>query len=518
MSELMNDSMVAEYRLLSVSELFDKDWYLRTYPDVAQANCDPIVHYLKFGTSEGKNPGPRFNTNEFVRRYKDAMPHGQNPLVYCILNGKTGEFCNPGLLGDFDNDILLVGMKRLEKFPLYSDKEYEEMNADIRSNPSLTVANHAFTYGFSEGRSVFKKTNVALELGKLRLEKPVFEIVSTQKNIKLPKIGVFYNSKGNLFIKELVQDLVHSLCSMNVDAVLLDENADKATRPPLCIFVAPHEYFFLEGGRSWFTEEILNSAIMYNTEQPQTLWFERGIPYILMSRGVIDISYQTAKLFEKTGLKTLFFNPSIVAAPKESLTKADKTHQMVRILDESLRQNIDHRLPIFKRQIDLSFFGTYSERRDNFFVRSASYLAGYNNYIYYRKFSSPVGVTGADAILTRLPVHIAKNAKIALNIHRDDFDFFEWHRIVKHGMACGTLVVTEPCLPHPLYKPNIHYFEESGRQMPNLIDWLLKSRDGQIQAQKMQEALLSMIDENQKLHHIDQSLVGFLSEVVGDER
>ncbi|MDT8870873.1 hypothetical protein RAA17_06200 [Komagataeibacter rhaeticus] len=53
---------------------------------------------------------------------------------------------------------------------------------------------------------------------------------------------------------------------------------------------------------------------------------------------------------------------------------------------------------------------------------------------------------------------------------------FEWHRIVKGAMANGSVVVSEPCLPHPVFRPGIHFLEETGRHIPNLIEWLLHAR------------------------------------------
>jgi hypothetical protein len=41
-------------------------------------------------------------------------------------------------------------------------------------------------------------------------------------------------------------------------------------------------------------------------------------------------------------------------------------------------------------------------------------------------------------------------------------------------------------LPHPVFKPGVHYLEESGRHILNLMEWLLHDEDGQRHAQKIQ--------------------------------
>lgn len=64
------------------SMLFDKAWYLNRYKDVKAVNIDPVVHYVKNGAAEGRDPGPHFST----MAYLEANPHvkkiGINPLVY----------------------------------------------------------------------------------------------------------------------------------------------------------------------------------------------------------------------------------------------------------------------------------------------------------------------------------------------------------------------------------------------------------------------------------------------------
>ena len=89
--------------------------------------------------------------------------------------------------------------------------------------------------------------------------------------------------------------------------------------------------------------------------------------------------------------------------------------------------------------------------------------------------------------LSRLAGHVNAHSKIALNIHRDPNGFFEWHRIAKLGLGTGAVVVSEPCDPHPIFKPGIHYLEESGRHLLNLIEWLLNTPDGAAHAAKIQQ-------------------------------
>ena len=69
------------------SSLFDAQWYLRTYPDVARAGVDPLAHYLNRGWQEGRDPGPEFATSAYLKANPDVARSGINPLVHYIKFG-----------------------------------------------------------------------------------------------------------------------------------------------------------------------------------------------------------------------------------------------------------------------------------------------------------------------------------------------------------------------------------------------------------------------------------------------
>ncbi|WP_116473339.1 hypothetical protein [Zobellella maritima] len=77
-----------QLRMLASSELFNADWYLSTYPDVAESGMDPGEHYLKFGADEGRNPGPHFDTQGYLRLNPNAAETELNPLVHYLKFGQ----------------------------------------------------------------------------------------------------------------------------------------------------------------------------------------------------------------------------------------------------------------------------------------------------------------------------------------------------------------------------------------------------------------------------------------------
>jgi hypothetical protein len=74
---------------VQTSTLFDSDWYLQSYPDVAQAGIDPLLHYLGPGWREGRDPGPEFATSAYLKAYSDVARSGINPLVHYIEFGHS---------------------------------------------------------------------------------------------------------------------------------------------------------------------------------------------------------------------------------------------------------------------------------------------------------------------------------------------------------------------------------------------------------------------------------------------
>ena len=73
--------------MLRESSLFDGDWYLHRYSDVAAAGADPAVHYLESGWREGRDPSPSFSTSAYLKSNSDVARAGINPLLHFIEFG-----------------------------------------------------------------------------------------------------------------------------------------------------------------------------------------------------------------------------------------------------------------------------------------------------------------------------------------------------------------------------------------------------------------------------------------------
>lgn len=79
-----------EDRLLSLlhnSEWFDSEWYLQQYRDVAQAGMDAAFHYLHFGASENRQPGPLFDDSYYLSQLDNPL-NQPSSLIHFLLEGE----------------------------------------------------------------------------------------------------------------------------------------------------------------------------------------------------------------------------------------------------------------------------------------------------------------------------------------------------------------------------------------------------------------------------------------------
>ena len=67
---------------------FDRAFYLRTYPDVAEVGCDPLEHFLEFGWREGRDPRPDFSVSAYLEAFPDVAAAGVNPFLHYLTHGR----------------------------------------------------------------------------------------------------------------------------------------------------------------------------------------------------------------------------------------------------------------------------------------------------------------------------------------------------------------------------------------------------------------------------------------------
>ncbi|HET9383535.1 MAG TPA: hypothetical protein VFO67_00210 [Gemmatimonadales bacterium] len=387
-----------------------------------------------------------------------------------------------------------AAQERLSSLPFCSAADYVSLNKGVAKR-DIDPLFHMLAIGAYEGRQLFTRENVARVLcldgrddvqGSSSQDRAGTALL-TERSSPFPPATVYVSSLGNVFMNEIAHDLAHDLSCSGIRVSIENETSALPSRAALSIVVAPHEFFWLGRGTTWMRDDVLPNMFVYNTEQLHTPWFAKALLPILAAKGVLDMSPQVARLLREAGMRSMHFEPSSSLRTRW-LEEADADHPLFRALPRDARRieiDVDE---WDNRPIDVSFFGTESSSRESFFAGNAERLAKWSSFIYYRRHSrGPIKNSLNDRALTRIAGHVAGYSKISLNIHRDEFPFFEWHRIVRQCMASGSVVVSDPCLPHPQLKPGEHYFEEEPRQIPNLIDWLLRDTEGQREARRVRD-------------------------------
>ncbi len=82
--------------------VFDPDFYLAKYPDVAAAAVDPLRHYVEHGALEGRKPHRLFDPEFYFRQRPAARQAGVEALLDFLEDG--ARYANPHPLFDCEGD------------------------------------------------------------------------------------------------------------------------------------------------------------------------------------------------------------------------------------------------------------------------------------------------------------------------------------------------------------------------------------------------------------------------------
>lgn len=109
-NELLENAPTAEDREAIIrSRLFDENWYLTQYPEVASLPLAPLDHYFSIGAGLGRDPGPEFSTRHYLLANPDVVRDGLNPLLHYVKHGRReGRQPLPRSAAAFARDVDIV--------------------------------------------------------------------------------------------------------------------------------------------------------------------------------------------------------------------------------------------------------------------------------------------------------------------------------------------------------------------------------------------------------------------------
>jgi hypothetical protein len=382
---------------------------------------------------------------------------------------------------------------RIERSGLFDPDVYLAEQEDVR-NAGEDPWRHFLHHGLAEGRQFTSLESVARSLARTQpgfaraREEFVKAATYAQDETVRPgarlrdkkaKIAIYCSKLGNFYMQELA-DLLHlGLQGYGIDAFLRNEQSDKDEVFDIRVFVAPHEFFFLGDGISWRGFVSNANTVLYNVEQMQTPWFCQAFSLLIKSPLVLDISLQTAQIFNKMGCNAVFFMPGFIDNTPYTMPMPDISHiELVKGYKFAYEAyDWQERDALFDRPIDLLFVGARTPHRDLSLTRLEGLAQLCRFVCAYRQATKPFTRDGNGAA-AEMNWALSQRAKIVLNLHRDWLGYFEWSRMALRGFWQGACVVTDPGQANAVYQPGIHYLEESPRHLPELIRWLLLTNEG----------------------------------------
>ena len=110
---------------------------------------------------------------------------------------------------------------------------------------------------------------------------------------------VYCHSKGNYFIDPIANSIAYALTAAGARAFVTTE-LDQPDPTAWPIVVGPHEFFELPLPSRFRDADFIGRSIMVNTEQLISPWFRIALPYLLASRAIIDLNFQSSVIWQRS--------------------------------------------------------------------------------------------------------------------------------------------------------------------------------------------------------------------------
>jgi len=428
--------------LLVSSKLFDTRFY------AAQAGIEAEVercveHYLEHGAAAGHSPNRLFDGAAYLALHPDVAAANLDPFLHFVAHG--------------------ISEGRRNIVP----------DSCLAQIIAMTPASLAERRVSDQARAIgWRPNSPSAWAGKT--------------------VALYASSLGNFFFRHIADRIADGLRASGVRVYRLDQNSARPSDAAVDFVVAPHEFFHLGGGSRWRDLQEVARGVMLNTEQPATHWYFRALSNAGPATTLVDLSPQSAVLLRDAGrwrsgyLPLGWLPPRLSPAGQRRLGLAPCRGLEALGASECKwsHRGVDEWR---ERPVDVLFLGTLTPRRSTALGRLASTLAKYRCFIHAPTNTGRPLTGGKTELGLDQSLLLALNAKVMLNIHRDEFPYFEWHRVMMMGIEQGALVLSEPCLPSPGVEPGRHFLTATLDQMPEVLSRLLGSSDGEAFARQIDE-------------------------------
>ncbi|WP_139311673.1 hypothetical protein [Desulfovibrio sp. DV] len=430
--------------------LFDTKYYHFKYADIP-VTFNPLAHFLDYGAKELRSPSKYVDLEFYYKKIQHRACPSKNLLIDYLTNDKAQEI---PISDKYDMAAFVQNYRHQQIFDFNLIKKLPDLH-----NLLVNDTNE----------------NNNSRLSPFRYYKLYDATPNCRITDCIKRISIYHSSAGNYFFKEFSDILQSAFSQLNVRCDIRTEREGFAEDVDYHIVIAPHEFFTLREGIA-VADKIPENTIMLSTEQSETDWFKVSLKYLPKAKYIFDLSFPSAyrltKLFPYTYFLPFGYLP-LNTSEVYSLTPMPDCN-ILKKFSHATKQNSKNRLLNFsERPIDILFIGTSSLRREQFFLKNASFFSRYNCFFYVPPCSRPFVEGENSALNTRSAVSLCQRSKIILNIHRGSENYFEWQRIVMRGVMQKSLVMTEYCEYTPLVTPNLDFIQVNLETMPTAIDFFL---------------------------------------------
>lgn len=373
--------------------------------------------------------------------------------------------------------------KFLDRTGLFDRETYLRTYPDVAKS-GLEPLHHFIRVGIHAGRN-FTSLETIARLWREVLRADDAEPAAPPAAPPNARAALYVSSLGNFFMTEIAEVLKAGFADAGVPCTIIDENAAPSRDATHHIVIAPHEFFALGEGKRWANDAFVGRTIMFSTEQIQTQWFARSLVFLTRAKAVADMNEQTAAILRKAGVRAVAVQPGFSERFAPFAPAPTSATQVLASLPAAARRFDERASPrLADRPLDVLFLGTHSPRRERWLASYAPKFADLNTFIYYSRINRPQQGAHNPMAASEATSALLRRTKVLINVHRDDYTYFEWWRLMQ-AFWHKTAVVTEPCFPHRIFKPGVHYFEEAPRHLHHLAAWLSSTPDGIAKAEEM---------------------------------
>jgi glycosyltransferase involved in cell wall biosynthesis len=333
-----------------------------------------------------------------------------------------------------------IGLPRVERF---LSTYLAQLFVGNRQNTASSVNQHPFS-------------QIEGSLPNERLQSFRGESGSSQYDIRA--VHLFVTSKSNLFIREIADLLCAGFRAAGCEAQLLIDQipAEKTEEGKIQIVVTPHEFFnlFLRDKLPWETiQRLTNHLFLLGTEQPESEWFDSNLVVAPHARAMLDIHLSGVAAYRARGLPCFHLPLGY--------------HPLLEQSDVPAKP---------KRDLDICVLAAMTDRREEFIAANADFFAARNCHIRF----VPIEFAKTEETRSYLPIPqrnaLLQRAKILLNVHYSQLQYFEWHRALI-ALANRCCLITETCQGFEPLVPGKHFVMAKAEDLTTCCEYYLNRKE-----------------------------------------